>query len=73
MKQCGGKEIDVYHIEIEGVMVKFKHFKVMTEADNIFKEEQPQIAEVIPPTPAASKLHLTQTKLIMRQILDQKF
>ena len=60
LKQWGGKEINVYHVEIKGVMCKFavciKHFKVTTEADNIFEEEQmPQIAEIISPTPAASE------------------
>ena len=58
LKQWGGREINVYHIKIKGVIGEFaislKHFKVMTKADNIFKEEQmPQIAEAVSPTPAA--------------------
>ena len=65
MKQGGGKEIDISHIKMEGVMGKFaigiKHFKVMTEAVNIYVEEQmPQIVEVIPPTPAVSEAIFNQ-------------
>ena len=37
-------------------MIRVEHFKVITEAENIFEEEQVlQIAEAIPPTPDALK------------------
>ena len=60
MKGWGGKEIDIYLVEIKSVTGKFvigiKHFKVTTDVDNVFEEKQiPQIAGVIPPFPAASK------------------
>ena len=55
-----GKEIDVYHVKIKDIMGKFtigvKHFKVITEADNIFEQEQTlQIAKAIPPASTAAK------------------
>ena len=56
----GAKEIDIYHVKIKCIMSKVaigaSHFKVTTEADDIFEEEQmPQIDEVIHPSPSTSK------------------
>ena len=60
MKLWGGQEINIYHVKIKGDTCNYaiciKQFKVATEADNIFDEEQTlQIAKVTPPAHAAFK------------------
>ena len=77
MKQRGGSEIDVYHVKIEGATGKFaigiKHFKLMTEAANVFKEEQmSHIAKVVPPTPAASKALFDPNKIDCEATADSQ-
>ena len=73
LKQWGGKEMDIYHTKIEGVTGKFgigiKHFKVMTEADNILETSRcHKLLKLFFPLLLHPKLHLTKTKLITRQL-----
>ena len=52
-------------------MISIKHFKMATEVDNIFEEEQmPQIAEVIPPTSAASKAPFNPNQVDCKSTAD---
>ena len=74
MKPWKWKEIYIYCIKRKGVTGEFaisiKHFKVTTEADNIFEEEQTlQVAKVIPVAPATAEVPANPNEETCMQLL----